>query len=349
MFNAPRVAVTVAVLALVAGLAYVAVPSVERVVTPAAPASVIDPTDFAGFSGTFRAVPCRDGETTEFDWGRTTNGEYCSPMMLDVSDERLSGTARAAHNAVSFKNGPAYGVRTISTELSNENGTWEGTGIAFHDPTEGIMRYELMLSGHGRYEGLSALLSLTSDRSYLGHDATGVIFPGELPPYPVLSEVEAPSAWTGRIDPDDYAGVTGLTKVSPGEWGELHVTDWGQTARGNHYQDIEVEANDPRLTGKQESLINFDHFVGGPKWGVRTTASEIVNDGGSWISTLSYGYQDAGTTGMHYANVYRGTGDYEGLSAVTITSQDEWGFWMDTDGVIFPGELPPYPELPPAE
>jgi hypothetical protein len=349
MFNAARAAVAVTVIALVSGLAYVAVPTVERIVTPASPAT-IDPTDFAGFSGKARVTSTAIGtEAIRHEWGNDVRGAYFPSLILEVDDPRLSGTSRSVHNGVRFTGGPTYGVRTITTEFTNDGGSWEGTGVAYQDPNEGIMRYEFLLAGHGDYEGLSAILSLTSDSNLLDHQAMGVIFPGELPPYPVLEDVEIPAAWTGGIDPADYAGVSGTMKVVPGETGEGTYLEWGQQVRGNHYRDITMEVDDPRLSGTLESLINFDHFLGGPQWGVRTTAGQIVNDDGTWVTTLSFGYQNPATTGMHYVTVYRGTGDYEGLSALTIASEDSFGLWFDIDGVIFPGELPPYPELPPAE
>mgnify|MGYP001819955612 CR=1 FL=1 len=162
MFNATRMAVAVTVLALVAGLSYVAVPTLERAIVPAAPAA-ISAEDFAGFTGTFRAVGCRDGEMTNHEWGHTIEGDYCSPMTLEVSDERLSGTARAAHNAVRFKNGAAYGVRTLTAEIVNEGGSWSGTGD---------------------YEGLTALMLLSQDDFGMHFDVEGVILPGDLPPVP---------------------------------------------------------------------------------------------------------------------------------------------------------------------
>ena len=118
MFNATRLAVAVAILSLVGSLAYVTAPTVERALAPAAPA--IDPAAFAGFSGTFRASPCKDGETTIVDWGLILEGDLCSSMMLDVSDERLSGVATAVHNAHNFRDGSGYGVRTLATEIVNE-------------------------------------------------------------------------------------------------------------------------------------------------------------------------------------------------------------------------------------
>lgn len=347
MFSAPRVAVSVIVLALVGGLSYVAAPTLERAVTPATP-TTIDPTDFAGFSGTFRAVPCGGGESTIVDWGFTEEGSYCSPMTLEVSDERLSGTAHAVHNAVRFKQGPIYGVRTVSTVLVNDGGIWEGTGLAFHDPAEDIMRYEFLLSGREGYEGLSAMLSLVSDRSFLGHEAQGVIFPGELPPRPVQDDVEMPAAWTGAIDAADYGGVDGTLLCAQGTLGTVSDTAWGSITEGETYPRCLLDADDPRISGNSHSVHDYRKYAGKPEWGVRASSDVISNDDGSWVGG-GWGYQHPESGAMHYVDLYRGTGAYEGLSALQVLTQGSFGLSLDSDGVIFPGELPPYPELPSTE
>lgn len=347
MFNATRLAVAVAILALVGGLAYAATPTVQQAITPAAPAA-LDPTDFAGFSGTFRANRCSDGELTNFDWGHTLDGSLCSQMKLDVSDERLSGTARALHNAVRFKGGPTYGVRTLDTEIVNADGTWTGTGIAFHDAGDDIMRYEFLLTGHGDFDGLSAMLSLTSDTTFLAHEAKGVIFPGELPSRPVRDDVEAPAAWTGAIDAAEYGGSDGTLLCAQGTLGTESDTEWGSITEGETYDRCHLDADDPRISGNCHSVHDYHKYAGKPTWGVRAVSDVITNDDGSWVGG-GWGYQHPESGAMHYVDVYRGTGAYEGLSALQVLSQGSFGLSFDSDSVIFPGELPPYPELLPAE
>lgn len=347
MFNATRVAAIVAALALTGSLAYVALPTAGPAVAPGA---ALDATDFAGFSGTFKAEGCVDGETTLYDWGHTVDGSYCSPMTIDVSDERMNGIARALHNGVRFKNGPVYGVRTLSADVSNDGGTWVGTGLAFHDPNDKVMRYELLLAGHGDYEGLSAMLSLVSDEHFLGHEARGVIFPGELPPYPVLDGVDEPITWTGEIDPADYAGFTSEATIG-GAYGtgQSSLGDFGTQVREALYWDMAVESTDPRMTGIQESVFNYDTFAFQSPGRVQTSVERTVNDDGAWTST-SWGYEHPETGALHVVSQATGTGELEGLSAISITSTGNRSAVLETDGVIFPGQLPPYPgELPPAE
>lgn len=75
-------------------------------------------------------------------------------------------------------------------------------------------------------------------------------------------------------------------------------------------------------------------------------ANVITNDEGTWISEDHWGYQHPEDQTMLYSATYRGTGSYEGLSAVAVMSQDTWGFTFDIEGVIFPGDLPETPEPP---
>ena len=349
MFNAVRVAVVVAALALVGSLAYLAAPTDQSRLTPSAP--VRDASDFAGFTGTFSATSCRGGEMTDYEWGHTLEGDYCSPMMLEVSDERLSGTARAVHNGVRFKNGAGFGVRTLTTEVVNEAGPGEGTGIACHAPDDYIMRYEFLLSGRGDYDGLSAMLSLVSDTTYFGHQAQGVIFPGELPPHPVFDGAEPDFEPAGRseIDPADYGGYHGKISAESGGYAEGASTDgeFGAQTRGGHFWDAILETGDPRMTGVQESFSNTDTF--GPTIAqVFATTGRIVTDEGWWDQT-TWGYRDPETGGEHWLAQLTGHGAYEGLSAVDVSSYAGRWFVNDIDGVVFPGELPAYPELPPAE
>lgn len=348
MFNATRVAAVVAALALAGSLAYVALPEQQAAVVPGAPVTA---SDFAGFTGTFRATGCTDGEISSHDWGHTVEGDLCSRMTVDVSDERMNGAARAAHNAVRFKNGPKYGVRTLDAEIVNDGGRWAGTGIAFHDPDDRILRYELLLTGEDGYEGLSAMLSLTSDPYFLAHEAEGVVFPGELPPYPVFDDGDPAIAPAVRseIDPAAFGGYEGKASLSTG--GSLSGTstlgDFGFEARGDHYWDIAVDTTDSRMGGMQESLINANDFMfGGGR--VHTTTDRIVAEDGWWEQS-SWGYVNPESGTSRYVNQLIGHGGNEGLSAVSFATQDRRIAPIELDGVIFPGELPPYPVLPPAE
>ncbi len=190
MFNATRVAVAVAVLALVGGLAYVAAPADQQSVPPGTETTPIDPADFAGFTGAFRVGSGRQGEAIEQDWGTSIRGEYYPRGTIEVSDDRLSGSHRSIHNYDHFRGGAKYGVRTTDLEITNDLGTWTGQGIGLQVPHDSTMHYEFRLAGSGAYEGLSALLTLSQDEFGFSFDADGVIFPGELPPYPELPPAE---------------------------------------------------------------------------------------------------------------------------------------------------------------
>jgi hypothetical protein len=57
---------------------------------------------------------------------------------------------------------------------------------AFVEPTLGIDRDKVILSGDGAYEGLSAYLLI--DWSSTPADFIGAIFPGEMPPFPASDD-----------------------------------------------------------------------------------------------------------------------------------------------------------------
>ena len=67
---------------------------------------------------------------------------------------------------------------------------------------------------------------------------------------------------------------------------------------------------------------------------------------GTWVSTDGWGYHKPSDGSMFYVIRYRGTGAHEGLTALSVMSQDSWGFTFDVEGFIIPGELPEAPEPP---
>jgi len=353
MFNATRIAVAASIIALVGGLSYVAAPTFERAVVPAAPAPVSG-EDFAGFTGTFYGVgPTVSGQRTDYDWGSTTEGDLYRAMTIKVDDERLSGKASAIHNALRFKLGAVHGVRTLSARVENDGGSWEGMGIAFHDPSDQRLRYELLLSGREGHEGLSAMLTLVSDTGLSSHEATGVIFPGELPELPTFEGTDPgiEPVTRSEIDPADYGGYRGNLSTAGMVPGETTDGQYGSETRGEHWPSMTLETDDPRMSGTQESFLNANTFTHADEAGlisgrVHTTTDRIVTDDGWWDQT-AWGYQHPDTGAMHYVNQLTGHGAHEGLSAIDFVSQA--GYRLDRIGVIFPGALPPVPELPPVE
>ncbi len=101
-------------------------------------------------------------------------------MRVDADDDRLDGTGSVRYNSSKYP----FPVEVSAGiyDFANEGGRWVGTMTAFVEPTMGIDRDTVILSGEGAYEGLSAYLLI--DWSSLPADFIGAIFPGEMPPYP---------------------------------------------------------------------------------------------------------------------------------------------------------------------
>ena len=109
---------------------------------------------------------------------------------------------------------------------------------------------------------------------------------------------------------------------------------------------IGFESDDPRFSGEGIYLGNRDaHEFAGVGLDVDRGRTRIANEGGAWEGESSAALVD-GLGGA--ADWYVGSGDYEGLTAFVraMTSiPDTDGSW-EVEGWIFPGELPPLPELP---
>ena len=118
-----------------------------------------------------------------------------------------------------------------------------------------------------------------------------------------------------------------------------------------------LETTDPRLTGSVLQAQNTDvHNVSGRDQTVvpRSVNWRIENEGGAWTGQ---GYElhgwgsDAPHDGVPFGVtvlMLTGEGDYEGLSAYLMVDISTWS--EDTlpivDGAVFPGEAPPFPEVP---
>ena len=77
-------------------------------------------------------------------------------------------------------------VFTAATILEGPDGYWTGSGTGFLDP-DGVYRGAEVLSGHGAYDGLSAIITFTDLDEAMpgtGDGAEGFIFEGEMPPMP---------------------------------------------------------------------------------------------------------------------------------------------------------------------
>jgi hypothetical protein len=160
---------------------------------------------------------------------------------------------------------------------------------------------------------------------------------------PVTQGPIVPGAETQAIDPADFGGFSGTMSCNQGDWGALTTTDFGSHTEGETYARCRIEASDPRFSGNNYSVHDYYKYAGQPQWGVRSNSSVITNEHGTWVGEQGWGYQHPEHGALRYTGLYHGTGDYEGLTALLLLSQDEFGLTFDVEGVILPGDLPPVP------
>lgn len=107
-------------------------------------------------------------------------------------------------------------------------------------------------------------------------------------------------------------------------------------------------ATDPRVSGRATITVNIDAYpdaAGRPGSSqVRFGRMELVNDGGAWAGRFAGSMANGGFVQTYWLV---GTGDYKGLSYI-VTAGGNGPVWR-SQGLIFPGELPPLgsgPRLP---
>lgn len=163
---------------------------------------------------------------------------------------------------------------------------------------------------------------------------------------PPAGPAQAPGAEMAPIDPAEFGGFSGTMACAIGRDGEITDFEWGTLTRGETYPRCTIEASDPRMSGNNYSVHDYYKYDRRPSWGVRSVGNVVTNEEGTWVSEEHWGYQHPEDGTMLYAARYRGTGEYEGLSALAVLSQDTFGLSFDVEGVIFPGELPEAPAPP---
>ena len=163
---------------------------------------------------------------------------------------------------------------------------------------------------------------------------------------PAAAQDEADSAAVSRK-------ATGFTGTST--WGLQYeqgreVAGEGKVSMlGEAWQITLSDMSDPRMNGKLRIASNVDFH--GLQGRVSSFATRIDNELGSWLGT---GHEYFGTTDMDLVfgqAFYRGTGAYEGLSAMVFMQSPRGHDGPDYYGIVFPGEMPEVPEMPepPAE
>ena len=115
---------------------------------------------------------------------------------IETDDPRLTGSITRALNANIHKVSDFVDVLALAgaVRIENEAGSWSGqvTGLIHQGggipPDEATNLAAVVLSGEGAYEGLSAYLFIDATEDQIAVE--GVIFAGELPPFPELPAAE---------------------------------------------------------------------------------------------------------------------------------------------------------------
>ena len=151
---------------------------------------------------------------------------------------------------------------------------------------------------------------------------------------------------------EEAAYFTG--KVTPGSDNvdaTFEEEDGVQLARDEMRLGDTIETTDSRMSGMLSTESNADiHIVSDTGFVMPlTTAWRIENDGGAWSGQ--------GTGLSHFLDgdqvtiqtvVLTGEDGYDGMTAV-IAYQPQGAGPDAVTGVVFPREMPPFPEAPPAE
>lgn len=151
------------------------------------------------------------------------------------------------------------------------------------------------------------------------------------------ASTEAEAAFvSGTRSLDEMARFT-YTSVMSAEYpdGRQFATDYGWAARDGRIEHT-VDASDDRIDGSAILTYDSDYYdsddVQYPVM-VITGTEVLTNERGTWEGPFEL-LDFPGTADEHFTSVLRGTGEYEGLTAVLYGKDGR------NEGVIFPGDLP---------
>ena len=131
----------------------------------------------------------QSGEIAPVD-GMVRQSGMISNHKWEASDLRLSGTEAYTKNWDRYPLG--FDVDATTRVLENDGGRWVGTGVGMEEvsistDTPLLSTATVILHGEDAYEGLTAYLLLDEGTSGSATFA-GVLFPGEMPPFPEPAE-----------------------------------------------------------------------------------------------------------------------------------------------------------------
>jgi hypothetical protein len=137
--------------------------------------------------------------------------------------------------------------------------------------------------------------------------------------------VSAPVVVTGTLECDADAAAAGDGVVNVHHWAasdQRLAGDATYSGRWQLYGEPQEESGDP--TARDDVLYS------------------IVNEGGSWLCEASRAPEQPVSEGDLHTLVFKGEGEYEGLTAYLSVDWSEAPYAFS--GLILPGEEPPYAE-----
>jgi hypothetical protein len=185
MFSATRMVAALAVMGLSGGLLFGSLAPGGDQEAPAGAATGTVSQAPGPVTGTIVGVNEEEFESTSLGGGMFKVDNQAWSVRWEADDPRLNGSGNAIENG--FQHFQTYtGLYANAWTISNEDGTWVGTGNHFSSPDGG--RDFVVFEGGGGYEGLTAFVAIGADVWTGTADDTrafeGVIFPGELPAQP---------------------------------------------------------------------------------------------------------------------------------------------------------------------
>lgn len=232
--------------------------------------------------------------TAPFEAGKVTllTGER------HLSDPRLDGLAEGTIlDCGTAAAGSADEITCAGVSSTwDEDGTWEST-VTVHIAADGSMVWEVSSVGTGAYEGLA--WTGTERGSGMAFEVSGRV--EERPGSGLLVEP------VGSPPPGATAITSTSTSYDPGVTVGPYIMTNPTHERGKFWES-EIQASDPRVSGRQIELIHVNRSgTAIPVWGVTLL---LVEPGKSW-----YGPFRMTVTGdLHVTDaVYTGFGEYAGL------------------------------------
>ena len=127
-------------------------------------------------------VPLPDGEMTIHQF----HGFTYRQSLTEVSDPRLEGTLYPAWNEDEYTlpGTTRPGIVVFTDRIENDEGAWQGSGVLLAFPEARSTSAPMVMVGEGAYEGLTAIVGLSSRA---GDDCAveGYIIEGSIPAPPV--------------------------------------------------------------------------------------------------------------------------------------------------------------------